>query len=292
MATELELVADGFTFLEAPRWRDGRLFVSDFYAHVVRSISPTGEMEVVCEVPGQPSGLGFTPTGEMLVVSMLDRKLMRFGAEGLVEVAEIGDRSPGRLNDMVVDARGRAYVGNFGAEPTSPTPLFRVDPDGSVHVAAIDVVFPNGCVIVPGGREMLLAETFAFRITAFEVAADGWLGRRRPWARFTPDAATSWEEVEASNVVAPDGIALDAAGALWVPDAKAPGLIRVAEGGEVLDRLDTGNLAAYAVAFGGPDGQDLYVCAAPPLGVGDPESEHRSVLLRGRVDVPGAGFTR
>jgi sugar lactone lactonase YvrE len=291
MPVEASLLADGFMFLEAPRWHRDRLYVSDFYTHLVHAFTPDGRSTVICEVPGQPSGLGFAPAGELLVVSMTDRRLLRLEGDDLVEVADLSELAPGWLNDMVVDPSGRAFVGNIGTAPTTPTVLIRVDPDGSAVVAADGLVFPNGCAFGPGGT-LLVAETFGFRVTAFDLGSDGTLSGRRTWASFAPEPAADWDEVTASDAIAPDGIAIDSEGALWVPNPKASGLIRVAEGGEVLERIETGDLAAYAVAFGGADGRDLYVCAGPPLGAGDPETERRGALLACRVEVPGAGAAR
>lgn len=153
----------GFAFAEAPRWHDGALWFSDFYAHrVVRWGG--GEFETVCEVPGQPSGLGFSPAGELTVVSMVERRLLRLHEGALETVAELGELCPGLANDMWVDAAGRAYIGNDGQlDPLESTVLLRCDPDGSVSVAATDVITPNGIVISPDGC-LLAAESFADRL--------------------------------------------------------------------------------------------------------------------------------
>src|SRR2546422_6826638 len=151
---ELEIVADGLSYLEGPRWHDGRLYASDFYTHRVVAISPGGSVETVVEVPNQPSGLGWLHDGRMLVVSMKDRRLLRLDGESLVEHADLSGLARWHANDMVVDGQGRAYVGNFGFDlmglaPIVPAALIRVDIDGSSSVVADDLLFPNGCAITP-----------------------------------------------------------------------------------------------------------------------------------------------
>jgi len=168
---------DGLGFGEGPRWRDGKLWYSDFRFRHVRTVDDAGRTETIVEVPGQPSGLGWRPDGTMLIVSMTDRRLMRFADGALSVEAELGALAGGKCNDMIVDGKGRAYVGNFGydfearAEPRT-TCLIRVDPDGSVHSAADELMFPNGTVISPDGRTLVVAETFAHRLSAYDVAAD------------------------------------------------------------------------------------------------------------------------
>jgi sugar lactone lactonase YvrE len=158
MTAEITTVADGFHFLEAPRWRDGRLWFSDFYSYQVLSIREDGsDRRVEAEVPGQPAGLGWLPDGRLLVVSMRDRRLLRREPDGSLAVhGDLGGYATGHTNDMVVDTQGRAYVGNFGfdlmaGDPLEPTALHRVDPDGTVTPVAEDLWFPNGCVITGEG---------------------------------------------------------------------------------------------------------------------------------------------
>jgi sugar lactone lactonase YvrE len=291
---DLTLVADGFFFLEGPRWRDGALFVSDFFRREVLVFPGGGsQYDVLCRVPQRPSGLGFMPDGTLLVVSMGDRKLLRLSAEGLVEHADLSALAPADCNDMVVDRDGRAYVGNFGWDSTveqaiTSTVLVRVDPDGRVAVAADDLVFPNGCALADGGRTLLVAETYAGRISAFDVGRDGELGERRIWADFAL-AATTISEAAASGAVLPDGIALDAEGLLWVADAGGSGALRVGQGGEVVERVTVQGATVYAVALGGEDGRTLYLCCGPALGK-DPRRSARAALWACRIDVPGADW--
>ncbi len=135
---DLKTLLDGLTFPEGPRWRDGRLWFSDFYTHRVLAADLKGHIETIAEIPQQPSGLGWSPDGSLLIVSMLDRRLLRLEDGKLVVVADLAALASGPCNDMVVDAMGRAYVGNFG-EPPDPTCLVRVDPDGRAAVAASEL---------------------------------------------------------------------------------------------------------------------------------------------------------
>jgi sugar lactone lactonase YvrE len=289
------VVADGFSYLECPRWHDGRLWVSDFYTEKVVAIDSRGGTEVVAEVPRQPSGLGFLPDGRLLIVSMRDHRILVRDESGkLAEHADLSGVVSGVLNDMVVDDRGRAWVGNFGFDlmggaPLRYTTLTRVDADGSVSVAAEDLGFPNGMVILPG-NVLVVAETFAGRLTAFDIGEDGELSGRRVWAQFgeTPQTDDVGEAVQRLEV-APDGICADAEGAIWVADAVHNRVIRVQEGGRILDEVDAGT-GVFACMLGGDDGRTLYLCAAPSF----PEHERRPVreaqLLAVDVEVPHAGL--
>lgn len=292
----VDLVADGFMFLEGPRWYRDRLFVSDFYTHLVSEFDGAGKRRTVCEVDGQPSGLGFTPEGALMVVSMLDRRLLRLDGTTLTEVARFADLIGGPANDMVVDALGRAYIGNFGIDeaagiPLGPTCLVRVGTDGRAAVAADGLVFPNGTVITPDGDALFVSETFVSRISEFTIAQDGTLSDRRIWAQFAPQPPyLDIVRATAELPTLPDGLALDAEGLLWMGDAKGHGAARVRRGGEVVDFVDTGELSVYALALGGVDRRTLYMCASPPLLTSDPARTKRSALLSCRVGVPGAGL--
>ena len=281
---QLEVVADGFHFLEGPRWRDGLLYLSDFYGHRVLTIDPARSVRTVCEVPSQPSGLGWTPGGDLLVVSMLDKRLLRLASGTLNMVADLSLWVAGVINDMVVDGCGRAYIGNVGVPRpgfTAPTALLRVDPDGAVTIAADGLYVPNGAVLLPGEHTLILAETEASRLTAFDVRPDGRLQHRRVWAALGSDGA-------AGKLVEPDGLALDRDGAIWVADANGHGVLRVAAGGQVLDAIDTGKLSVYAVALGGADRSTLYLCAAPPGHAFDPGRRPLGVLISVQVGTPAA----
>ncbi len=287
-----DVLANGFYFLEGPRWRLDRLYVSDFYSQTVSTITEDGEVEPFCIVPQQPSGLGFTPDGDLLVVSMLDKRLLRIRRGQPEVVAELGAFAAGPANDMLVDAAGRAYIGNCGTVDSTgaeATDLIMVRPDGRISIAAAGLIFPNGAVLTPDSRTLIIAETYAHRITAFAVAPDGTLTERRVWADLAATGVTT-SLSEPGAPVLPDGIALDAEGALWVADARGSGVLRIADGGHVIDAIPTDDLSVYAVALGGADRRTIFMCAAPPLNTEDPSQHRHSALLSCRVEVAGAGL--
>lgn len=286
-----DILGRGFSFTEAPRWHENALWFSDFYTN--RVIRWDGDIfETVCEVPGQPSGLGFTPDGDLLVISMVERQLLRRRGGTLEVVAELFEYCPGLANDMWVDAYGRAYIGNDGQlDPLESTVLLRCDPDGSVTVAATDVVTPNGVVVSPDGTQLLLAESFAGRVTAWDIHADGSLANRRTWANFgTPTTAATVAEARRHVLMITDGITLNAAGHLWVADAAGSGVWCIAEGGSVIDHVDTGPFTAYSAVLGGDDGRSLFITAGPALDDIHQDGRDQAAILLARVDVPGAAF--
>ena len=285
------LLADGLIFPEDPRWRDGKLWFSDIYAHCVMTLDLAGHLETVAEIPTQPSGLGWTPDGRLLVVSMIDRCLLRLDDGGPVPVADLSSLASYYLNDMVVDAQGRAYIGNLGYDCfTDDTPPHRaeivmVTGEGRARVVADQLVFPNGSVITPDGKTLIVAETFTARLSAFNIEADGSLSNRRVWAQF--DTLPAWEGVD--DRVMPDGICLDAEGAVWVASPSTREVIRVHEGGRISQRIPT-ETGAYACMLGGPQRRTLFILSAE---TSDPIETRRRVSGRVEyveVDVPGAGL--
>lgn len=298
MSREARLLVDGGTFFEGPRWRDGRWWVSDFYRHVVQTVTPAGEVEEVLEVPGQPSGLGWLPDGSLLVVSMRDLKLLRRAPDGTVSThADLSGVLRHLANDMVVTAEGHAYVGSFGFDlmagdaPTT-SPLAHVAPDGTVGVAAEDIAFPNGMVVTPDGSTLIVGETIGCGYTAFSIQADGTLTDRRTWAQLAPRPTLgTFEETLPQVTVAPDGCALDAEGAIWFADALNARLVRVAEGGEILDEEPApGGTGVFACMLGGEDGRTLLACCAPDFDETARSAAREASLWTLQVDVPGAGL--
>lgn len=268
----LEVLAEGFAFPEAPRWHDGSLWISDMHGPWVMRIDQSGDAEKVVEVPGCPSGLGWLPDGRLLVVSMHDRKVMRLDPGGLAEHADLTGVATWHCNDMVVDSQGRAYVGNFGSgappgEPITPGKLALVRPDGTVEVAAEDMGFANGMAITPDGRTLIVAETRSEppRLTAFSIGESGLLGGRRVVGEFDSEA--------------PDGICLDAEGAIWVASPFTNEAMRVVDG-RIEERISTGDQGCYAVALGGPAGRTLFVCTS-----GSWIPDEAKALRNGRVSV-------
>jgi sugar lactone lactonase YvrE len=288
------LVAGGHTYLEGVRWRDDRLWFSDLYLRAVFATDSDGSVERVVEVPGQPSGLGWLPDGSMLVVSMKDRRILRWDGRRLVEHADLSAHAPCHLNEMVVDNAGRAYVGNFGSDvlhgaAAVVTAIHRVDLDGTVTTAAEDLRFPNGMVVTDDGR-LLVAESMGNRITQFTIAADGTLHDRRPFAEFGDLVDLGpLEQIIPQLQRVPDGITLDADGAVWFADAFAKRVVRVLDG-TIVDEVDTSPFATVAVTLGGPDGKTLFLCATTSISEEQCLAERAARILTVTVDTPHAGL--
>ena len=281
MISDPTILLDGLYFPEGPRWHDGRLFLSDMLAGEVVSVDLEGHRETIVSVPNRPSGLGWTRDGRLLVVSMTDRRLLRLDPAGLVEVADLHALAPFDCNDMVVDESGRAYVGNFGfdlhgGEAPKETNIVMVAADGSARIVAENLSFPNGSVITPDGRTLIVAESFARRLTAFDIKPDGSLTRRRVWAQL---------------YVSPDGICLDAAGDIWVavPSPMPGGFLKISEGGSITERVDLDDRGGFACMLGGPDGRTLFMLEAF---TGDPTlcTKGNGRIRIARVDTPHAGL--
>jgi len=278
-----EIIADGFAFIEGVRWHQGSLWFSDMHGHGVHRIDASGTVEEICRIDNRPSGLGWLPNGDMLIVSMTDRQLLRRKADGVISVhADLSGMVTKRANDMVVDRQGRAWVGNFGFhtdedEGIAPTNLVRVDPDGSFHQVADQMIFPNGTVMTPDGKTLIVAETYAARLTAFDVGDDGSLSNRRIWAQFLDGSV-------------PDGIALDAEGAIWVASPTNARCFRVQEGGEVLDVIETGKQQPFTCALGGPDRKTLYIALADSADRDECRDRMSGKIIAKNVPVAGAGM--
>jgi sugar lactone lactonase YvrE len=283
MACKLETLVDEIVFGEGPRWHEERLYFSDIKARRVEAVDLAGRRETVVELPGEPSGLGWLPDGRLLVVSMQDHRLLRLDPAGLREVADLSPHCGGRANDMVVDAQGRAYVGNIGfdleAQSIAPrsTQLVRVDPDGSVHVAARELWCPNGLAITANGRVLVAAESAAGRLAAFDVAADGSLSGQRVFATLPAGAA-------------PDGICVDAEDAVWVASPTTREFLRVRAGGEVAERIPTGERIAIACALGGPGRCTLFLVTSATMSLAEAGRSRSGRIETCEVAVPGAGW--
>jgi len=294
-ARELRTLVEGGSFFEGPRWHEGRWWASDFYTHTVRTVDPaSGEFEVVMEVPGQPSGLGWLPDGSLLVVSMSDHRLLRRTADGEVSVhADVTEHCGGHLNDLIVDREGRAYAGNFGFDlmnmaAPAPTSLVRVDPDGAVHREGEDLWFPNAMMI--SGDTLIVAETFGGGLSAFTIAGDGSLTDQRVWGQIAPRVEPgSVEEMLPNLGYAPDGCTLDASGHVWAADGLGGPLCRIAPGGDIVDEIELPEgLAVFACQLGGDDGHTLLMCAAPDFLEVNRRDTREAVLLTTTVEVPAA----
>ncbi|MFP3999450.1 MAG: SMP-30/gluconolactonase/LRE family protein [Desulfobacterales bacterium] len=290
-------LVSGFDFLEAPRWHEGRLWLSDFFICKVIASDMDGRIETITRVKAQPSGLGWLPDGRLLVVSMLDKKLLVRENDGSLAVhADLSGIATGPVNDMVVDDKGRAYVGNFGfdlmgGQSLKTANLALVQPDGSVSLAAEGLYFPNGSMITPDGKTLLVNESFGNRISAFDIKNHGTLGPRRDWASFGPLPEGGDRSAVISQIrVAPDGGVLDEEGAVWIADAIGKRALRVKEGGGILDEIPAGDKGVFACTLGGPDRKTLFICTAPDSSPRRRKNAGEAEVLVTKVDVPGAGL--
>ena len=294
-AHEVSVVVEGMTFVESPRWHEGRLWFSDFYTQRVMAVVPGEEPEEIVTVAGQPSGLGLAarrPDGDRVDARP---PLLRHEPSGeLVEHADLGGVATGHVNDMVVGPDGTAYVGNFGFDlmagaAMQSAVLAKVDPDGAVSVASEPLFFPNGSAITPDGSTLIVSESFGNRMSAFDIAADGTLGPRRDWAALGPPPTT--DDLAAAlgaAVFAPDGMCLDAEGAVWVADAIGNRAVRLAEGGTILDEVELDE-GCYACMLGGDDGRTLFLCVAPNFHEDERAATREGRILSTVVDTPHAG---
>ena len=286
MSKNTEVLIEGLTFTEGPRWHDGRLYFSDFFTHRVLAVDTKGNMETIVETPQQPSGLGWSPDGSMLIVSMNDQKLLSFSNGELSEVADLSQLATHFCNDMVVDKKGNAYVGNFGfdlhaGEPIKPTNLILVRPGEEPCVVAENVFFPNGTVITPDDKTLIVGETFASCLTAFDINEDGTLANRRVWADL--------RSIEEGYTPVPDGICLDAEGAIWVASPSTNDVIRVQEGGALLDKVEV-DRGAFACMLGGENGNTLFISTANDSTEETCLKEKSARIEVIDVDVPRAGL--
>jgi sugar lactone lactonase YvrE len=295
----IEPFASGGTYFEAPRWHDGRWWVSDVFAGVVQSYMPDGAGEDVLQVKAGPSGLGWSADdGSLLVVATSDRQVLRRRPDGDVSVyADLANLCEYNLNDMVVAENGRAYVGTIGfaiAEGGAPQTgsIYVIDPDGAARVAADDLWCPNGMVITADGSTLIVSESFASRMTAFRIGPNGELGERREFARVgePPTPASSAQMLSSAGLV-PDGCTIDEQNHVWVADPMRQRVVRFSPDGEVVDQIaDPEGRDIFACALGGSDGRTLLLCAAPDFfeaAVG--QNAGQGVLLTTRVQVPHGG---
>jgi sugar lactone lactonase YvrE len=283
----------GGHFFEGPRWHDGAWYVSDLYAHEVLRVSEDGFAQHWASVPGQPSGTGWLPDESMIIVSMLDRQLLRRHPDGRLEQhADLTGLSQHPINDMVVDKSGRAFVATFGFDLFGgATPEYgdvvRVDPDGSARIVARDLRFANGMVVTPDNGTLIVAETFGARFSAFTIARDGSLTDRRVWAQVGREPSYESVATLVTSDFAPDGCVLDAEGHIWVADALHGRACRVAPEGGIVDEVRAPDgLGLYACTLGGADGRSLLLCIAPSFADYERKAAKEAELYVHRVSVP------
>jgi sugar lactone lactonase YvrE len=271
---------EGLCFAEGPRWHEGRLWFSDMHDYKVLATDMDGNMETIAEVPEQPSGLGWLPDGRLLIVSMLDRKLLVQEDGELTEFASLYDLATYHCNDMVTDHLGRSYVGNFGFDlfdgsEATTAEIIMVTPDGQLRVVADKVSFPNGTVITPDGKTLIVGESMAACLTAFDIAEDGTLSNRRVWAQL--------------DKAIPDGICLDEQGGIWVASPISNEALRVLEGGEVTDRVKVEN-QAFACMLGGENRKRLFILTAASSDPEECRSGRTGKIEYVDVEFAGAGL--
>ena len=279
--SELHVLMTGIAFGESPRWHEGRLWFCDWGAQEVIAVDLDGRSEVIARVPSFPFCIDWLRDGRLLIVSAAERRLIRRELDGsMVTHADLSRISHHPWNDIVVDGRGNAYVGNIGfdfpAGEFAPGLLALVTPDGSARLVADGVAFPNGLVVTPDNSTLILAESYANRLTAFDIAADGSLSHRRLWAGLDGGV--------------PDGICLDAQNAVWYADVPNRRCVRVREGGEVLQTIEV-DRGCFACMLGGADRKTLFIVAREwrgPASMGD--QGRTGQLLTARVSIPGAGW--
>ncbi len=277
---ETNVLADGFVFLEGPRWHEGRLWLSDMRAQTVFAVDEQGGREAIVEVPEWPSGLGFLPDGTPLVVSMRDRLLYKVVDGALVQHADLSGHVEAYINDMVVDHQGRAYIGNLGydifggAEPDTAE-ITLVEVDGSGRHVATERNCPNGMAIRADGRTLVAAESFANQVTEFDRAPNGDLSNPRV-------LVTLPDEV-------PDGLCLDAAGNVWVACAMGNRFVQVDSSGSLIGEVRVGDFSAIACQLGGTDGRTLF-CLTYDGGMDEIFAGKAGARIEvARVDVEAAG---
>ena len=302
MPTTLKLLVENLYFSEGPRWHNNKFWFSDFYQHAVFSFDSDGKLEKIVDIPNQPSGLGWLPNGDMLIVSMNDQKLMRFSNGVLSLHSDLSHLTQYTCNDMVVDKEGHAYIGNFGTTKhnidVKPTCLIHVSPEGTASIVADNLEFPNGTVITPDGKKLIVGETYAGRLTSYDINPDKTLSNRKIWAQMMP----TWifyitklrrflKQVPKESsfpVRVPDGICLDENMGIWVASPTTYEVFRIEEGGNVTDIISTPQ-RAYACMLGGPEGKTLHISTANDSTPEVARSKRMGKIYTSRVKYARAG---
>ena len=272
----------GLKFTESPRWHDGRLWFLDIHDKRIKTADLGGRLETAVELPFIPNAFGFRRDGSLLVGDAMQRRIHCWDGSGLRFVADLSSMTTFCLSDGIVDAQDRMYVGDIGYnffdpanKPVDSCVIACVEPDGRARVVAEGLSFPNGIVITTDGRTLIVGETTAHRLTAFDVQADGSLTNRRVYAQLPGD-------------VHPDGIALDAEGAVWLANPEGHGVLRVREGGEIVERVEL-DTEGYAVMLGGPKRRHLFICGSDSHDPTEIARAPSATLRVVEVGVPGAG---
>src|SRR4051794_19996563 len=281
--TELQVLMSGIAFGESPRWHDARLWFSDWGAQQVIAVDLDGTSEVMITVdfPSFPMCIDFLPDGPLLIVSAREGLLLRQGADGSLRThADLSSLSRHPWNDIVVDGRGNAYINEAGFDfpggDFAPGTIALVTPDGSARRVADGIAFPNGMAVTADNATLICAESYGQKLTAFDIAPDGGLSNKRVWADLGDGV--------------PDGICVDASGAVWYADVPNQRCVRVDEGGEVLDTIELDH-GAFACMLGGADGRTLFIVGQQWTGPESMRSGARTgELVAARVSASRAGF--
>jgi len=287
MTSRIKTLVDstkGLKFTESPRWHNGKLWFIDIHDKRIKTVDLTGAVATVLELPFIPNAFGLAPDGTIVVGAAFPRRIYRAAGAALHQLADISDMTMFCLSDGIVDGQGRLYVGDIGysfvdpaAKPVETCVIVLVGPDGRASLVADNLFFPNGMVITPDGRTLIVGETIGHRLTAFDIQADGTLGNRRVWAQLP-------------SSVGPDGICLDAEGGVWCANPEGQdSVVRVREGGEITDRIQV-DTHAYAVMLGGPERRHLFICASGSHDPAEIERKPSASFQIVEVDVPGAGI--
>lgn len=280
MKHDTEILLTGLAFPEAPRWRGDRLWFTDQHARRVMTVKTDGQAECILETDDLPGGLAWLPDGTPLVVAMTERAVYKLENRGWTLYADLSALAPFHCNDMIATTGGRVYVGNFGYDlhggaAQAKTHLIAVETDGSCRIAAEGLLFPNGCVITPDDSILIVAETFASRLTSFTIGEDGLLKDARTWADLS----------EAK----PDGICLDDEGGIWVASPGTGEVIRAEWGGKILARIKPLGVP-YACMLGGPQRRTLFITTSETDDPGKANNLKSGRIEIVEVDVPGAGL--
>ncbi|XZE22354.1 SMP-30/gluconolactonase/LRE family protein [Pirellulaceae bacterium SH449] len=286
MTNKVRLLTDstaGLKFTESPRWYNNKMWFIDIHDKRIKTVDLSGAVETAVDLPFIPNGFGLTPEGVIVVGDAFERKIYRVEDGSLDLLADISDMTVFCLSDGIVDSRGRLYVGDIGynfvdpaAKPVATCVLVLVGTDGKATVVAKDLCFPNGIVITPDERTLIVGETIGNRLSAFDINEDGSLSNRRVWAQLP-------------SSIGPDGICLDAEGGIWCANPEGQdSVVRVCEGGVVTDRIKV-DTHAYAVMLGGPERKHLFICTSASH---DPAEIHRNPSASFHVvevNIPGVG---
>jgi sugar lactone lactonase YvrE len=282
-AKKANLIAEGLAFGESPRWHDGRLWLCNWGTGEIVAVDEDGKSEIMLTVPAVlPYSIDWLPDGRLLAICGREGLLLRQGADGtLVTHADLRQSSKNPWNEIVVDGRGNIYVNGGGPAPApgehfGPGTIVLITPDGAVRQVAEDIAFANGMAVSADNKTLIIAESHANRLTAFDIAGDGTLANRRVWADLGNDY--------------PDGICLDAEGAVWYADVPNKHCVRVREGGAKVDRVEV-DRGCFACMLGGADGRTLFILAAEWRGFEHMVSDARTgQVLSVAVASPGTGW--